>query len=94
MITAQNCRDMQDPFDSETPLAATFTLTIDGKRLRLQTVGAALRFITENRCVEWMEYYGAYNAARAELERAAENAMRSRAATDALRILLSQSKLL
>jgi hypothetical protein len=85
---------MDDPLQSETPLAATFTLTIDGKRVAIQTVGAALRFITENNCVEWMEYRGAYNAARAALEGAATNAMLSRKATDALRILLAQSKLL
>ena len=85
---------MKDPLDSETPLAATFTLTVDGKTLRLQTVGSALRFISEHKCVEWMEFYGAYNAAKAELVRAADDAMRSRPATDALRILLAQSQLL
>jgi hypothetical protein len=85
---------MDDPLQSETPLAATFTLTVDGKRVAIQTVGAALRFLTENQCREWMEYYGAYNAAKLALERAATNAMLSRKATDALRILLAQSKLL
>ena len=85
---------MDDPLQSQTPLAATFTLTVDGKRVAIQTVGAALRFITENQCVEWMEYYGAYNAAKVALERAATNAMLSRKATDALRVLLMQSKLL
>ena len=85
---------MDDPLQSETPLAATFTLTVDGKRVAIQTVGGALRFITENQCVEWMEYYGAYNAAKLALERAATNAILSRKATDALRILLMQSKLL
>jgi hypothetical protein len=85
---------MDDPLQSQTPLAATFTLTVDGERIALQTVGAALRFITENQCVEWMEYYGAYNAAKLALERAATNAMLSRKATDALRVLLMQSKLL
>ena len=85
---------MDDPLQSETPLAATFTLTVDGKRVAIQTVGAALRFLTENQCREWMEYYGAYNTAKVALERAATNAMLSRKATDALRILLAQSKLL
>ena len=85
---------MSDPIRSETPLAATFTLTVDGKRVAIQTVGGALRFITENKCVEWMEYYGAYNGAKVALERAATNAMLARAATDALRVLFSQSKLL
>ena len=85
---------MDDPLQSETPLAATFTLTVDGKRIAIQTVGAALRFITENHCVEWMESYGAYNDAKVALERAATNAMLSRKATDALLVLLSQSKLL
>ena len=94
MIAPQTALDMTDAIRSETPLAATFTLTIDGQRVAIQTVGAALRFITENKCVEWMEYYGAYNGAKAALERAATNAMLSRAATDALRILLTQSKLL
>lgn len=85
---------MTDPLQSETPLAATFTLSIDGRPVVIRTVGSALRFISENRCVEWMEYYGAYNSARAALERAASDAMLSRAATDALRVLLAQSKLL
>ena len=85
---------MDDPLHSQTPLAATFTLTVDGKRVPIQTVGAALRFITENKCVEWMEYYGAYNSAKDLLERAATNAMLSRKATDALRVLFAQSKLL
>ena len=85
---------MIDPLQSETPLAATFTLTVDGRPVVIRTVGSALRFISENRCVEWMEYYGAYNGAKAALERAATNAMLARAATDALRVLLAQSKLL
>jgi hypothetical protein len=85
---------MDDPLQSETPLAATFTLTVDGERVAIRTVGAALRFLTENQCVEWMEYYGAYNTAKVALERAATNAILSRKATDALRILFSQSKLL
>jgi hypothetical protein len=85
---------MDDPLQSQTPLVATFTLTVDGKRVPIQTVGAALRFITENKCVEWIEYYGAYNTAKDALERAATNAMLARKATDALRVLFAQSKLL
>jgi len=85
---------MDDPLQSETPLAATFTLTVDGRRVALRTVGTALRFLTENQCVEWMEHYGAYNAARLALERAATNAILVRKATDALRVLLAQSRLL
>jgi hypothetical protein len=85
---------MSDALRSETPLAATFRLTVDDAPITLNTVGSALRFLTGNRCVEWMEHRGAYNAAKAALEDAAIDAMRSRAATDALRVLLSQSKLL
>jgi len=85
---------MTDPLRSETPLAATFTLTVDGQRVQIQTVGSALRFITENNCVEWMEFQGAYKSAKTALERAAENAMLSRAATDAMRLLLARSKLI
>jgi hypothetical protein len=85
---------MKDPIRSQTPLAATFTLTVDGKPVVINTVGNALKFISENRCVEWMEYRGAYNSAREALERAATDAMMSRAATDALRVLFAQSKLL
>jgi hypothetical protein len=85
---------MTNPLQSQTPLSASFTLTVDGKPLVIQTVGSALRFISENQCVEWMEHYGAYNSAKAALEQAAANAMMARAATDALRFLLSQSKLL
>lgn len=85
---------MSDPLQSRTPLAATFTLTVDGRPVVIRTVGSALRFISENRCVEWMEFYGAYNAARDALERAATNAILARSATDALRVLFAQSKLL
>ena len=85
---------MPDSTQSRTPLAATFTLTVDGKPVVIQTVGSALRFISENRCVEWIEYRGSWNAAKAALERAAGNAMLARPATDALRVLLTQSKLL
>ena len=85
---------MTDPLRSETPLAATFTLTVDGQRVQIQTVGSALRFITENNCVEWMEFQGAYRSAKTALESAAENAMLSRAATDAMRLLLARSKLI
>ena len=85
---------MPDSLQSRTPLAATFTLTVDGNLVMIQTVGSALRFISENRCVEWIEYQGAYNAAKAALERAATDAMLARAATDALRVLFTQSKLL
>jgi len=85
---------MDDPLQSQTPLAATFTFTVDGRRVAIQTVGAALRFLNEAKGMEWMEHYGAYNTAKVALERAATNAMLSRKATDALRVLLSQTKLL
>jgi hypothetical protein len=85
---------MIDPLESNTPLTATYTLTVDGEPVVIRTVGSALRFLSENRCVEWTEHQDAYDTARLSLERAASNAIMSHAATNALRVLLTQSKLI
>ena len=85
---------MPDPFACETPLAATFTIRIDGQPLVLRHVGETLHFITDNRCVEWMEFYGMRRAAIEALEAAADNAMMARQATNAVRLLFSRAGLI
>lgn len=85
---------MPDPFACETPLAATFTIRIDGHPLVLRNVGETLHFITDSRCVEWMEFYGLRKAAIGALEAAADNAMMSRQATNAVRALFSRAGLI
>ena len=84
---------MPDPFACETPLAATFTIRIDGEPLVLREVGETLRFITDSRCVEWMEFYGLRKAAIGALEAAADNAMMARQATNAVRALFARAGL-
>lgn len=85
---------MPDPYACETPLAATFTIRIDGHPLVLRHVGETLHFITDNRCVEWMEFHGLHKAAISALEDAAHNAMLSRQATNAVRLLFARAGLI
>ena len=44
--------------------------------------------------VEWLEFYGLHKAARTALTDAADNGMRARQATDAVRRLLFRAKLI
>lgn len=82
--------------DCQTPLNAIFRIALDGGRevVEIRTVGEAFRFINDHRPVEWLEFYGLHNRAKLALEDAAGNAMKSRLATDALRVLLSRAKLI
>ena len=60
----------------------------------MRTVGEAFRFVTSPGPVEWLEFYGLHKAARTALTDAADNGMRARQATDAVRRLLFRAKLI
>jgi hypothetical protein len=85
---------MSDPSHSDTPLRATFEVRLNGKTISLATVGQAYRFLTNLSSVEWMEFRALHEDAMRSLENAAENAMLTVQATDALRSLLARAKLL
>jgi hypothetical protein len=79
---------------SETPLRATFKVKLNGKVISIGTVGQAYEFITNLSSVEWMEFRSLHDEAIAQLEGAAENAMLTVQATDALRALFVRAKVL
>ena len=79
---------------SETPLRATFRLRLNGETVSIATVGQAHRFLTEYSSIEWMEFRALHDEAMALLERAAENAMVTVQATNAVRALFVSTKLL
>ena len=80
--------------DSDTPLRATFKINLNGKTVAIGTVGQAYRFITNLSSVEWMEFRSLHDDAVNYLEQAAENAMLTVQATNALRALFVRAKLL
>jgi hypothetical protein len=67
---------------------------LNGESVTIETVGQACRFITSLSTVEWVEFQTLQNDAEAALEAAAENAMMSVQATNALRALFVRAKLL
>jgi hypothetical protein len=85
---------MSDVSNSETPLRASFQIKLNGKPVAIATVGQAYRFITSLSTVEWMEFRSLHDDAKVALEAAAENAMLSAQATNALRALFARAKLL
>jgi hypothetical protein len=85
---------MSDVSTSETPLMASFRIKLDGEPIAIATVGQAYRFITRLRTIEWMEFQSLHDEAQAALQAAAENAMLSPQATNALRALFVRAKLL
>ena len=85
---------MSDPSHSDTPLRATFEVKLNGKTVSIATVGQAYRFITNLSSVEWLEFRALHDDAIRSLESAAENAMLTVHATNALRALLARAKLL
>jgi hypothetical protein len=85
---------MTDVSDSQTPLNATFRLKVNGEAVVIDAVGPAYRFITRLSSVEWMEFRSLHEGAIAALEAAADNAMMSIPATNALRTLFVRAKLL
>jgi hypothetical protein len=67
---------------------------LNGESVAIETVGQAYRFITSLGTVDWVEFQTLQNDAKAALEAAAENAMMSVQATNALRALFVRAKLL
>jgi hypothetical protein len=85
---------MSDVSTSETPLMASFRIKLDGEPIAIATVGQAYRCITRLSTIEWMEFQSLHDEAKAALQAAAENAMLSAQATNALRVLFVRAKLL
>jgi hypothetical protein len=83
---------MNEVSHSDTPLKATFRIKLNGETVGIKTVGDAYRFITSLSTVEWMEFQSQHNDAKVAL--AAEDAMMSVQATNALRVLFVHAKLL
>jgi hypothetical protein len=85
---------MAEVSSSDTPLKATFKLRLNGETVTLGTVGQAYRFITNLSSVEWMEFQALHEDAVNSLKKAADNAMLTVQATNALRVLFVRAKLL
>jgi hypothetical protein len=85
---------MSNVVESDTPLGATFRISLDGKTVSIATVGQAYRFITNLSSVEWIEFRSLHEDAFTLLQSAADNAMLSVQATNALRALFVRAKLL
>jgi hypothetical protein len=83
-----------DVADCDTPLRAVFQIKVNGKTVSITTVGQAYRFITGFSSVEWIEFRALHADAVHALRRAADNAMLTVQATDALRALFVRAKLL
>jgi hypothetical protein len=79
---------------SDTPLRTTFRIRLNGETVSIATVGQAYRFLTEYSTIEWMERRALHGEATELLERAADNAMLTVQATDAVRALFVCTKLL
>jgi hypothetical protein len=79
---------------SDTPLKATFRIKLNGETVAIKTIGDAYRFIISLSTVEGMELQSQHNDAKVALEAAAEDAMMSVQATNALRVLFVRAKLL
>ena len=79
---------------SETPLRTTFRIRLNGETVSVATVGQAYRFLTEYSSIEWMEFRTLHSEAMELLERAADNAMLTVQATNAVRALFVSTKLL
>jgi hypothetical protein len=85
---------MSDASSSDTPLRATFGIRLNGGPVTIGTVGQAYRFINSISAIEWMEFRGLHDGAKATLEAAAENGIMTVQATDALRALFVRARLL
>jgi hypothetical protein len=85
---------MSDATISETPLRTTFKINLNGKTVSIATVGQAYRFLTNLSSVEWMEFRALHADAVKWLQDAADNAMLTVPATDAVRTLFIRAKML
>ena len=79
---------------SDTPLRAIFKISLNGQTVSIGTVGQAYRFITNLSSIEWIEFRALHADAVRALQGAADNAMLTVQATDALRALFVRAKLL
>jgi hypothetical protein len=82
------------PSDSETPLRAIFKINLNGQTVSIGTVGQAYQFITNLNSIEWIEFRSLHADAVSALQRAADNAMLTVQATNALRALFVRARLL
>jgi hypothetical protein len=85
---------MNDASISETPLRTTFRIKLNGKTVSIVTVGQAYRFLTTLSSIEWMEFRSLHVDAISSLQDAADNAMLTVPATNAVRALFVNAKLL
>lgn len=85
---------MNDPASCETRLRTTFNIRVNGKPVAVSTVGQAYLFLNSLNSVEWMEFRSLHDDAIAALEAAAENAILTVQATNAVRTLFVNAKLL
>ena len=69
-------------------------IKLNGELVAIATVGQAYRFITSLSTIEWMEFRSLHDDAKVALEAAAENAILSVQATNALRSLFARANLL
>ncbi|WP_028349508.1 hypothetical protein [Bradyrhizobium murdochi] len=83
-----------DAADSDTPLRAVFNISLNGRTVSIATVGQAYRFITNLSSIEWIEFRALHANAVQALQGAADNAMLTVQATNALRALFVRAKLL
>ena len=79
---------------SETPLRAIFKINLNGKTVSIGTVGQAYQFITSLSSIEWIEFRSLHADAVSALQQAADNAILTVQATNALRALFVRAKLL
>ena len=86
--------EANDVSNSDTPLRATFKISLNGKTMSIGTVGQAYRFITNLSSVEWIEFKSLHADAIRALQGAADNGMLTVQATAALRALFIRAKLL
>jgi hypothetical protein len=80
--------------DSETPLRTTFRIRLDGKTASIATVGQAYRFLTNINSIEWMEFRALHTDAVNWLQGAADNAMLTVPATNAVRALFVRANVI
>ena len=85
---------MSDASVCETPLRTIFEIRLNGKTVSISTVGQAYRFLTNFSSVEWMEFRSLHADAVRWLQGAADNAILTVPATDAVRALFVKARVL
>jgi hypothetical protein len=85
---------MSDAAICETPLRTTFKIKLNGKTVSIATVGQAYQFLTNLSAIEWMEFRSLHVDAINWLEGAADDAMLTVPATNAVRTLFVNAKVL